>query len=79
MPSIEGDMRRREFLAVLAATTVTPQLAAQAQPTGRTCRIGMVEPVSAQLNATNLAALRRGLEELGYAEGRLAVSDFAVD
>jgi hypothetical protein len=79
MPSIEGDMHRREFLAVLAATTVTPQLAAQAQPTGRTYRIGMVEPVSAQLNATNLAALRRGLEELGYAEGRLAVSDFAVD
>ena len=69
-------MRRREFLAVLAATTVTPQLGAQAQPTGRTYRIGFVEPVSAQLNATNLAALRRGLEELGYVEGRNLVFDY---
>jgi putative ABC transport system substrate-binding protein len=68
-------MHRREFLAVLAAT-ITPQLAAQAQPTGRTYRIGMVEPVSAQLNATNLAALRRGLEELGYVEGRNVFFDY---
>jgi hypothetical protein len=43
-------MHRREFLVALAATTATPQLAAQAQPAGRTYRIGMVEPVSAQLN-----------------------------
>jgi putative tryptophan/tyrosine transport system substrate-binding protein len=63
-------MRRREFLAVLAATTVTPQFGAQAQPAGRTYRIGMIEPISAQLNATNLAALRLGLQEFGYIEGR---------
>lgn len=69
-------MHRREFLAALAATTVTPQLAAQAQPAGRTYRIGMVEPTSAQLNATNLAALRRGLEELGYVEGRNLLFDY---
>jgi putative tryptophan/tyrosine transport system substrate-binding protein len=69
-------MHRREFLAALAAATATPQLAAQAQPAGRTYRIGMVEPVSAQLNATNLAALRRGLEELGYVEGRHFLFDY---
>jgi putative tryptophan/tyrosine transport system substrate-binding protein len=69
-------MHRREFLAALAATTVTPQRAAQAQPAGRTYRIGMVEPTSAQLNATNLAALRRGLEELGYVEGRHFLFDY---
>jgi putative ABC transport system substrate-binding protein len=69
-------MHRREFLAALAAATATPQLAAQAQPAGRTYRIGMVEPVSAQLNATNLAALRRGLEELGYIEGRNLFFDY---
>ncbi len=68
-------MRRREFLLALAATTVAPKLAAQGQPTGRTYRIGVVEPISAQLNARNLAALRRGLEELGYVEGR----NFAFD
>jgi putative ABC transport system substrate-binding protein len=69
-------MQRREFLAVLAATTVTPQLAARAQPTGRTYRIAMIEPISAQFNATNLAALRHGLQELGYAEGRNLVFDY---
>jgi putative ABC transport system substrate-binding protein len=69
-------MHRREFLLAFAATTVTPQLAAQAQPTGRTYRIGIVEPISAQLNTTNLAALRRGLEELGYVEGRNFVFDY---
>jgi hypothetical protein len=36
----------------------------------------MVEPISAQLNAPNLAALRRGLEELGYVEGRNFVFDY---
>ena len=69
-------MHRREFLAALAATSMTPQLAARAQPTVRTYRIALVEPTSAQLNATNLAALRRGLEELGYAEGRNLVLDY---
>ena len=69
-------MRRREFLGALAATTLTSQLAAQTQPGGRTYRIGMVEPISAQLNAPNLAALRRGLEELGYVEGRNFVFDY---
>ncbi|MBR1237863.1 hypothetical protein [Bradyrhizobium sp. AUGA SZCCT0182] len=69
-------MHRREFLAALVATSVTPQRAAQAQPTRRTYRIAVVEPTSAQLNTTNLAALRRGLEELGYAEGRNLVLDY---
>src|ERR1700722_19916360 len=50
-PSIEVDMLRRDFLAALAATIATPQLAAQAQRAGRPYRIGMVEPISAQLNA----------------------------
>ena len=74
--SIEVVMHRREFLAALVATSVTPQHAAQAQPTRRTYRIAVVEPTSAQLNTTNLAALRRGLEELGYAEGRNLVLDY---
>ncbi len=69
-------MRRREFLAALAATTLTPQHAARAQLAGRTYRIGMVEPISAQLNSPNLAALRRGLDELGYVEGRNLVVDY---
>jgi putative ABC transport system substrate-binding protein len=67
-------MHRREFLMALAATTVTPPLAAQAQPTGRTYRVGIVEPIAAQLNMTNLGALRRRLQEL--VEGRNIVFDY---
>jgi putative tryptophan/tyrosine transport system substrate-binding protein len=69
-------MHRRTFLAALATATIAPQLAAEAQPAGRTYRIGIIEPISAQLNASNLAALRRGLEELGYVEGRNLVVDY---
>ena len=69
-------MHRREFLAALVAASLTPQRAAQAQPTRRTYRIAVVEPTSAQLNATNVAALRRGLEELGYVDGRNLVLDY---
>ena len=69
-------MHRRGFLVAVAATIVMPQIAAQAQPTGRTYRIGIVEPIPAQLNMTNLAALRRRLEELGYIEGRNIVFDY---
>jgi putative ABC transport system substrate-binding protein len=69
-------MRRRAFLSALAATTVAPQFIAQAQPTGRTYRIGLVEPILAQLNATNLTALRSGLEELGYVGGRNLFFDY---
>jgi len=72
-------MHRREFLIAFAATTVTSPLAVQAQPAGRTYRIGVVEPVSAQLNATNLAALRRGLEQLGYVEGHNFTFDRSAD
>lgn len=69
-------MHRRTFLAALATATIAPQHAAEAQPTGRTYRIGIIEPISAQLNASNLAALRRGLQELGYVEGRNLVVDY---
>ena len=59
-------MRRREFLASLAAVTSAWPLAARAQEPGRTFRIGMAEPVSAELNAAYLAAFRQELKRLGY-------------
>ena len=64
-----ASMRRREFLGAIggaAAWTVT----ARAQPVGKTYRIGIAEVISAELNAANLKALRKGLQELGYVEGR---------
>ena len=36
----------------------------------------MVEPISAELNAANLAAFRRGLQDLGYIEGRNLVLEY---
>src|SRR4051795_590163 len=63
-------MRRREFLASLGAVTSAWPLAARAQEPGRTFRIGMAEPVSAELNAAYLAAFRQELKRLGFVEGR---------
>ena len=61
-------VRRRAFITLLGGTAAWP-LAARAQQAGRTFRIGMVETISAELNATKLAAFRRGMHELGYIEG----------
>jgi putative ABC transport system substrate-binding protein len=62
-------MRRRALMAGLAATTMLPA-GAYAQQAGRTFRIGVVEPVSAELNAPYLTAFRAGLRDLGYTEDR---------
>jgi putative ABC transport system substrate-binding protein len=50
-------MRRSAFIAVLGGAAAWP-LAARAQQAGRTFRIGMVEPILAELNAANHAAFR---------------------
>jgi putative ABC transport system substrate-binding protein len=68
-------MRRREVLAGLGAAAAWP-LPARAQHAGRTFRIGVVEPISAELNAANLAAFRQGLQDLGYVEGRNLVLEY---
>jgi putative ABC transport system substrate-binding protein len=62
-------MRRREVLRGLVAAAAWPA-PGQAQPAGRVFRIGMVDVVSAEMNAAHLAAFRHGLQELGYREGR---------
>ena len=70
-PRRRGDrMRRREVMAGLAAASVAWPLVPHAQQTGKIFRIGMVEPVSAELNAAYLAAFRQGLQDLGYIEGQ---------
>jgi putative ABC transport system substrate-binding protein len=62
-------MRRREFIALVGGAAAWP-LAARAQQAGKIFRIGMVEPISAALNAANLNAFREELRDLGYVEGR---------
>jgi ABC-type uncharacterized transport system substrate-binding protein len=61
-------MRRREFLGVLGGAAAYP-LAARAQP-GAMPVIGVLSPVSVATSARNIAALRQGLRDLGYIEGR---------
>jgi putative ABC transport system substrate-binding protein len=69
-------MRRRAFIGLLAAVAFAwpPQLNAQ-QPS-KTFRIGMAEPVPAELNVANLAAFRQELRELGYVEGENLIIEY---
>ena len=69
-------MRRRAFLAVLGAAVAWPLLARAQRTPSKIYRIGMVEPISVELNAGNLSAFRRGLQELGYEEGRHFVLEY---
>src|SRR5262249_14616471 len=67
---------RRELLAALGGAAAWP-LAARAQQGERMRRIGVLETISAPLNAANYDALRQGLRELGYVGGRNLVIEIA--
>jgi putative tryptophan/tyrosine transport system substrate-binding protein len=60
-------VRRREFIALVGATTALP-LAARAQQTMPV--VGFLSSASPELYRVRLAAFREGLREAGYAEGR---------
>jgi putative ABC transport system substrate-binding protein len=62
---------RRARLTVLAAlplTLLAAPLPAEAQPAGKVARIGILSPSAAY--AGRVAAIRQGLQALGYVEGR---------
>lgn len=61
------------LLAIVALGVLAPA-SLLAQP--KVYRIGMVERESAQASAANLAALRQGLRELGYVEGKNLQIDY---
>jgi len=63
-PTIAGSAFLLGLLPLIAS------LIADAQPTGKVHRIGMLETRSTVLNAANLDAFRGGLQELGYKEGQ---------
>jgi putative ABC transport system substrate-binding protein len=66
---------RRELLAALGSAAAAWPLAARAQPPARVWRIGLLETIPAPANA-NFDALRNGLRELGYDEGRSLVIEY---
>ncbi len=51
-------------------------LVADAQQAGKVYRIGILETIPAARNAANLDALRKGLRDLGYVEGRNLVIEY---
>ncbi len=72
----ERRMDRRVFIAGVALGLLAASSAPRAQQTGKVYRIGMLEAVPAAQNAANLDALRKGLRELGYVEGRNLVIEY---
>jgi putative tryptophan/tyrosine transport system substrate-binding protein len=69
-------MRRRQFIAILGSAAAWPLGLRAQQPTSKLYRIGVLETVSAILNAANMDAFRKGLQELGYIEGKNYVVEY---
>jgi putative ABC transport system substrate-binding protein len=68
--SLGADMRRREFITLLGGTAAAWPLAARAQQTARSLRVGFVgvQPSDAPI----YVAFRKRMAELGYREGKSA-------
>ena len=69
-------MDRRTFIGRVAGGLLAAPLAARAQQVGKVYRIGILETIPAAQNAANLDALRKGLRDLGYVEGRNLVIEY---
>jgi putative tryptophan/tyrosine transport system substrate-binding protein len=63
-------MRRRDFITVIGGLAATWPLAARGQRAADQILIGVLIPISKTAAERNVEALREGLRELGYAEGR---------
>lgn len=70
-----GPLRRRHFLLGTASSLCGPG-AAFAQQTARPVRIGVLAASSAESVATRTDALRAGLREFGYVEGKNIFIEF---
>ena len=67
---------RRDFIGTLAGGLLAAPLAAEAQPAGKLYRIGFLGSVSAFGYAKQVEALRAGLRDLGYLEGKNIVIEY---
>ena len=69
-------MDRRAFIGTVAGGFLAAPLRAHAQQAEKVYRIGIVEAIPAAENAANLDALRKGLRDLGYIEGRNLIIEY---
>ena len=69
-------MDRRTFIGRVAGGLFAAPLAARAQQVGKVYRIGILETIPALQNAAKLDALRKGLRDLGYVEGRNLIIEY---
>ena len=67
---------RRAFIGAVAGGLVIARSVAEAQPAAKIYRIGFLGSANASSWATQIAALRQGLRELGYEEGRNLVIEY---
>ncbi len=67
---------RAALTVVLALGLLAAPRAVRAQQAGKVYRIGILETIPAARNAANLDALRKGLRDLGYVEGRNLVIEY---
>jgi putative ABC transport system substrate-binding protein len=65
-------IERRKFLATLGGAAAAWPVAARAQQPERVRRVGVIMPLTADdpVGQARIAALREGLEKLGWTEGR---------
>jgi putative ABC transport system substrate-binding protein len=69
-------MQRCHFIALVGGVAAAWPLVLYAQPLGRMARIGFLGSASATGSAKPVEALRTGLRDLGYVEGRNIVIEF---
>ena len=67
---------RRKLIIALGAGALAAPFSSFAQQQGKVWRIGVLETTSMALNAANFNMFRKGLLELGYAEGKNLVIDY---
>src|SRR5262249_12368122 len=71
----DGAVKRRDFIRLLGGAAAWP-LAARAQQSARVFRIGFLGFGSASTWSNRVEALRAGLRDLGYVEGKNIVIEF---
>jgi putative tryptophan/tyrosine transport system substrate-binding protein len=69
-------MRRIGLAVVVALSLTLAPLASEAQQAEKVYRIGMLERTSKTLNAASLNGFLRGMQELGYVEGKHFVIEY---